>query len=65
MREKVEAALSKISPGLGGTVISLVDVSQGVVKVKVSIPSCGRAVSEEMALDFLAEQLKEDAPEVK
>jgi len=65
MREKVEAVLSKIGPGLGGTVVSLVDVSEGVVRVKVFVPSCGPAVSEEMALALLEEQLEEDAPEVK
>ena len=65
MWEKVEAALSKIRPGLGGTVVSLVDVREGVVRVKVFVPSCGPALSEEMALDLLKEQLEEDAPEIK
>ena len=65
MREKVEAVLSKIGPGLGGTVVSLVDVKEGVVRVKVFVPSCGPGVSEEMALALLEEQLEEDAPEVK
>jgi Fe-S cluster biogenesis protein NfuA len=67
MREKVQAALSKMKPGLGGTVIELVDVKEkeGIVKIRVFVPSCGVAMSEEMALDVLQELLEDEAPEIK
>ncbi len=65
MKEKVEAVLSKIRPGLGGTSVSLVDVSDGVVKVEIFVSSCAPGVSEEMAIDLLEEELERDVPEVK
>jgi len=44
MREKVEAVLSKIRPGLGGTSVSLVDVSGGVVRIEIFVSSCAPGV---------------------
>jgi len=65
MREKVEAVLSKIRPALGGTSVSLVDVSNGVVRVEISVSSCAAGVSKEMAVELLEEELEEEVPEVK
>jgi Fe-S cluster biogenesis protein NfuA len=65
MREKVEAVLSKIRPGLGGTSVSLVDVINGVVRVEIFVSSCAPGVSEEMAIDLLEEELGREVPEVK
>jgi len=65
MREKVEAALNKIRPSLGGTDIALIDASEGIVKVKILISSCGPGMDKEMALETLEEMLKEQVPEVK
>jgi len=65
MREKVEAVLSKIRPALGGTSVSLVDVSNGVVRVEISVSSCAAGVSKEMAVELLEEELEKEVPEVK
>jgi Fe-S cluster biogenesis protein NfuA len=65
MREKVEAVLSKIRPGLGGTSISLVDIRDGVVRVEIFVSSCASGVSEEMAVELLEEELAREVPEVK
>jgi Fe-S cluster biogenesis protein NfuA len=67
MREKVEAALARIRPVLqadGGNV-ELVDVSEGVVKVRL-MGACGGCPMATMTLRHGIERvLKEQVPEVK
>ena len=67
MKEKVEAAIEKIRPHLiadGGNV-ELVDVSDGVVKVKLS-GACGSCPFSAMTLQMgIAKVIKEQVPEVK
>ncbi|HUS04506.1 MAG TPA: NifU family protein [Dehalococcoidia bacterium] len=67
MREKVEAALSQVRPALlahGGDV-QLVDVSNGVVKVKLT-GACGDCPMAIITLRQGIERvLKEQVPEVK
>ena len=65
MREKVEAAINKIRPSLRGTDIVFIDATDGIVKVKILMSSCGPGLDKEMALEVLEEELKEQAPEVK
>ncbi|MFC1945114.1 NifU family protein [Chloroflexota bacterium] len=65
MRDKVEAVLSRIRPGLGGTQVSLVDINQGVVKVEIFIPICGSVVSKELVVELLEEELPTAMPEFK
>ena len=67
MREKVEAALNKIRPALqadGGN-IELVDVIDGVVKVRLT-GACAGCPMATMTLKAGVERvLKEEVPEVK
>ena len=67
MREKVEEALNQIRPALvadGGN-IELVDVDDGVVKVKLT-GACSGCPMAAMPLKFGVEQaLKKQLPEVK
>ena len=65
MRNKIEVVLNKIRPSLGGTEIALVDATEGIIKVKILISSCGPGLDREMALETLDELLKEEIPEVK
>ncbi|NCO65785.1 MAG: hypothetical protein COW32_04895 [Candidatus Aquicultor secundus] len=68
MREKVEAALEKIKPGLqaDGGDIELVNVTDdGVVQVRL-LGSCAGCPMSQMTLTHYVEQtLKEMVPEVK
>ncbi len=67
MREKVESALDKIRPFLladGGN-IELVDVNEGVVRVKLT-GACGGCPFATMTLKSMVERVvKEQVPEVK
>ncbi|NLC11229.1 MAG: NifU family protein [Firmicutes bacterium] len=67
MREKVEAALDKIRPALqadGGNV-ELVDVQDGIVKVKLT-GACGGCPMAAITLKQGIERaLKKDVPEIK
>ena len=67
MKEKVEKALEKIRPALqadGGN-IELVDVTEGVVKVKLT-GACGSCPMSQMTLKMGVERaLKKEVPEVK
>lgn len=67
MREKVEAALAKIRPALqaDGGDVELVDVTDGVVKVRLT-GACGTCPMSTMTLKTGVERvLKEEVPEVK
>jgi Fe-S cluster biogenesis protein NfuA len=67
MRERVEAALAKIRPALlaDGGDVKLVDVREGVVKVKLT-GACGSCPMATMTLKGGIERiLKEQVPEVK
>ncbi len=67
MREKVEMALNKIRPALqadGGN-IELVDVIDGIVKVRLT-GACGGCPMSQMTLKMGVEKvLKQQVPEVK
>jgi len=67
VREQVEAVLSRIRPSLqaDGGDVELVDVSDGVVKVKLT-GACGGCPMATITLKFGIEQiLREELPEVK
>jgi Fe-S cluster biogenesis protein NfuA len=66
MREKLEAVLNKIRPGLGSADVALRGISEGVVKVKIwEAPSCASGVPKDLVLEILEEELKKEVPEVK
>jgi Fe-S cluster biogenesis protein NfuA len=67
MREKVEAVLKKIRPNLqaDGGDVELVDVVDGVVKVRLT-GACGTCPMSTMTLKMGVERiLKEQIPEIK
>jgi len=67
MKEKVEAALEQIRPALqaDGGDIELVDVTDGIVKVKLT-GACGGCPMSAMTLQNGVERiLKEAIPEIK
>ena len=67
MREKVEAALAQIRPALqaDGGDVELVDVNEGVVKLKLK-GACAGCPMASMTLQHGIERiLKEQVPEVK
>ena len=67
MRENIEKALDKIRPALraDGGDIELIDVVDGVVKVKLT-GACGGCPMSQMTLKMGVEKvLKEQVPEVK
>ena len=67
MKEKVKTALEKIRPALqrDGGDIELVDVVDGVVKVRLT-GACGGCPMSQMTLKMGVERsLKEQVPEVK
>ena len=67
MKEKVEQAIAKIRPFLerDGGDIELVDVTDGVVKVRLK-GACGSCPMSQMTLKMGVEKtLKQEIPEVK
>jgi Fe-S cluster biogenesis protein NfuA len=67
MKEKVEKALEKIRPALqaDGGDIQLIDVVDGVVKVRL-MGACGGCPMSQMTLKMGVEKtLKQEVPEVK
>ncbi|MCX5798415.1 MAG: NifU family protein [Proteobacteria bacterium] len=67
MKEKVETSINKIRPFLqrDGGDIELIDVADGVVKVKLQ-GACGSCPMSMMTLKMgIEKQLKQDIPEIK
>jgi Fe-S cluster biogenesis protein NfuA len=67
MKEKVEKALNRIRPALqaNGGGVELVDVKDGVVKVRLT-GACGGCPMSQMTLKMGIERhLKKEVPEVK
>ncbi|MGB7920996.1 MAG: NifU family protein [Desulfobacterales bacterium] len=67
MKEKVEAALKKIRPMLqrdGGNV-ELIDVEDGVVKVRLQGACAGCPMSQMTIKNGIEKLLKQEIPEVK
>ena len=62
--DKVERAIAKVRPALGANMVELVDVSDGVVKVQVIPSSCSAGMPEEMIVNLIEEQVKDELPEI-
>lgn len=67
MREKVEAALNKIRPSLqaDGGDVELIDVKNGVVKVRLQGACSGCPMATVTLQKGIAKVIKEAVPEVK
>lgn len=67
MREKVEAALAQIRPSLqaDGGDVELVDVDEGVVKLRLQGACAGCPMSAMTLQNGIERILKEQVPEVK
>lgn len=67
MREKVEAALAQIRPALqaDGGDVELVDVNEGVVKLKLKGACAGCPMASMTLRNGIERMLKEQVPEVK
>jgi Fe-S cluster biogenesis protein NfuA len=67
MKEKIQESLNKIRPGLqaDGGDVELLEVKDGVVKVKL-IGACGGCPMSQMTLKMgIERQLKKDVPGIK
>jgi Fe-S cluster biogenesis protein NfuA len=67
MKEKIQQSLNKIRPGLqaDGGDVELVEVTDGVVKVKLT-GACGGCPMSQMTLKMgIERQLKKDVPGIK
>lgn len=67
MKEKVEAALAQIRPALqaDGGDVELVDVSEGVVKLRLSGACAGCPMATMTLQQGIERVLKEQVPEIK
>ena len=67
MKEKVEAALNKIRPALqrDGGDIELVDVVNGVVKVRLRGACAGCPMSQMTMANYVEQMIKKEVSEVK
>ena len=61
----MEKAINKIRPALGVNIVELVDVTEGVVKVRVIPSACATDIPLGTIIVLLEEQIKEDIPEIK
>ncbi len=69
MRKQVEQSIAKIRPYLGVSIVELVEVDGGAVKVRITQSPCSAgnplySIPEEVIVSLLQEQLQEDIPEI-
>ena len=69
MRKQVEESISKIRPYLGASIVELVEVADGAVKVRIIPCHCSAgnplySIPEDVIVSLLQEQLEEDVPEI-
>ena len=65
MIERVKQALEKVRPYLSGADVALMDVKDGVVKIKLLLSSCGGTMSDDMLLEIVEDILMAELPEIK
>ncbi|OGO03004.1 MAG: hypothetical protein A2Y91_05775 [Chloroflexi bacterium RBG_13_54_8] len=65
MRDKVEKAIAKIRPAIGVNIVELVDVRNGVVKVRVIPSACSAGLPVDTVVSLLEEQIQEDVPGIE
>jgi len=63
--DRVEKIIDKVRPALGVNIVELVDVSEGVVRVRVIPSACSAGISQETVLILLEEQIKDEMPEIR
>lgn len=63
--DKVEQTIAKVRLALGANMVELVDVSDGVVRVKVIPCSCSAGMPEDMIVNLIEEQVKDELPEIR
>ena len=63
--DRVEKIIDKVRPALGVNIVELVDVSEGVVRVRVSPSACSAGIPQETVLILLEEQIKDEMPEIR
>lgn len=67
MKEKVQKVIDKIRPSLqaDGGDVELVDVEDGIVKVRLQGACCGCPMSQMTLKNGIEEMLKQEIPEIK
>jgi len=65
VRDKVMNCIDKLMPAFGVNVIELVDVTNGLVKVRLLPSACSAGMAPETMLGLLVEQIQEEVPEIK
>lgn len=63
--DKVEREIAKVRPALGANIVELVEVSNGVARVKVIPCSCSAGMPDEMIVNLIEEQVRDELPEIK
>lgn len=65
MLDRVERVIDKIRPALGINAVELVDVVEGVVKIRVFSSTCSAGIGAETVVTLLEEQIQEEIPEIR
>jgi len=65
MQKKVEHVIEKLRPALGVNIVELVDVKDGVVRVRVIPSACSAGIPQETVMVLLEEQLMDELPEIR
>lgn len=63
--DRVEKIIDKVRPALGVNIVELVDVSEGVVRVRVIPSACSAGIPQETVVTLLEEQIKDEMPEIR
>jgi len=65
LKERVEAVVEKLRPGLEGCDVAVRGIRGDEVTVDVFVPGCGTSLSKPVVVDLLKEELQADVPEIR
>jgi len=65
IQQKVQTVIEKLRPALGVNIVELVDVKDGMVRVRVIPSACSAGIPQETVVVLLEEQLIDEMPEIR
>jgi len=65
IQKRVERVIEKLRPALGVNIVELVDVMDGVVRVRVIPSACSAGIPQETVVVLLEEQIMDELPEIR
>lgn len=65
MLDRVKECIDRLTPAFGVNIVELVDVQDGVVKVRLFPSVCSVGIASDTMLELVREQIQDEIPEIR